>query len=438
MKKLAALLAVALMAAPTLSHAAMAGSNTVNSAAIVDGAVATADLAGKAVTAAKIADATITATQLAAGAVTDAKISGTISSTKLPIGTTGSSVAAGNHTHDTAYAKKAANVVVVAKSGGDYTSPVTALAAITSASATNPYLVKVMPGVYDLGTTSLRLKDFVSIEGSGDSSIITSSANTSSESTEVYCDGGTVIMANNSSLRNITIINKGFTVYSAVGVSLRDVTAVLDGVTVKVEPGSDNGDERNAVCIAGPATNAFITNSNLISYSGTGESSPIELVRNSKVVVTNSRLLASSQSGHAYGIDCNHDQEGMNADAELTLFNSLLDVIVTGSGSGTAYYGKACKNTNITNIIVTGTGGDSMLGIDTDKQTIVKNSQFYLKRGTADPASVLDWSPGFGKTISISNSTLQGTISDLTNVKLSYNVDENGAPIPNQPSTTNP
>jgi len=39
------------------------------------------------------------------------------------------------------------NVIVVAPSGGDFTDPITALSAITDASATNPYLVKIMPGV---------------------------------------------------------------------------------------------------------------------------------------------------------------------------------------------------------------------------------------------------------------------------------------------------
>jgi len=42
------------------------------------------------------------------------------------------------------------NVIVVAPSEGDYTRPVDALDFITDVSAANPYLVKVMPGVYDI------------------------------------------------------------------------------------------------------------------------------------------------------------------------------------------------------------------------------------------------------------------------------------------------
>ncbi|MEM7114989.1 MAG: pectinesterase family protein [Chloroflexota bacterium] len=57
------------------------------------------------------------------------------------------------------------NVVVVAKSGGDFTTLGAALASITTASATNPYLIKIGPGVYQ---EQVDLKDYVHIEGSGE------------------------------------------------------------------------------------------------------------------------------------------------------------------------------------------------------------------------------------------------------------------------------
>ena len=56
------------------------------------------------------------------------------------------------------------NVVVVAKSGGDYTSVQDALDNIT-ASASNPYLIRVAPGVY---TGTVDLESYVDIEGSGE------------------------------------------------------------------------------------------------------------------------------------------------------------------------------------------------------------------------------------------------------------------------------
>jgi hypothetical protein len=60
-----------------------------------------------------------------------------------------------------------ANVVVVALSGGDFTDLGSALASITGATASNPWVVKVMPGVYGPGPTPIVLKSHVAIEGSG-------------------------------------------------------------------------------------------------------------------------------------------------------------------------------------------------------------------------------------------------------------------------------
>ena len=42
-----------------------------------------------------------------------------------------------------------------------------AVAGITDASAGNPYLVKIEPGVYDLDGSSLAMRPYVDIEGSG-------------------------------------------------------------------------------------------------------------------------------------------------------------------------------------------------------------------------------------------------------------------------------
>lgn len=165
MRTLTAVLAGLMLSVPAASQAAVLNDevtsakikeadNTASQDTNSGSGVKTGHLQNKAVTNAKLAD----------GAVTDAKISGVISTTKLSVGTGAGMVAAGNHTHAT-YQKKYAEVIVVAKAGGDFDTVSAALASITDASAAKPYLVKVMPGVY--GDALMFVPANVTVEGSG-------------------------------------------------------------------------------------------------------------------------------------------------------------------------------------------------------------------------------------------------------------------------------
>ncbi|MEM7561541.1 MAG: hypothetical protein AAF353_00685, partial [Pseudomonadota bacterium] len=58
------------------------------------------------------------------------------------------------------------NIVTVAKSGGDFTDPIAALASIDDNDIGNRYVVFIGPGVYELDQT-LTMKPFVNIVGSG-------------------------------------------------------------------------------------------------------------------------------------------------------------------------------------------------------------------------------------------------------------------------------
>ena len=64
------------------------------------------------------------------------------------------------------------NMTVVATSGGEYTSPVDATNDYASwcgvPSVTNPCLVKIMPGVYDIGADSIIMQSYLSLAGSGE------------------------------------------------------------------------------------------------------------------------------------------------------------------------------------------------------------------------------------------------------------------------------
>lgn len=115
-----------------------------------------------------IQDGAITGPKIAPGAVTDAQITGPISGSKLGSHSHGVNDVVGLATALDGKANRYANVIVVAKSGGDFTSPLDAVNSITDASSTNPYLVKIMPGVYEIPPASfINVPAYVDIEGSG-------------------------------------------------------------------------------------------------------------------------------------------------------------------------------------------------------------------------------------------------------------------------------
>jgi hypothetical protein len=95
------------------------------------------------------------------------------------------------------------NVVVVAKSGGDYTIVQAAIDSITTAAANNPFLVWVAPGVY---SETVTMKPHVHMQGAGQKvTVITS---TTSSSTWPPTDS-TLALASDVSLRDLTVGNGG-------------------------------------------------------------------------------------------------------------------------------------------------------------------------------------------------------------------------------------
>ncbi len=93
-----------------------------------------------------------------------------------------------------------ANVVVVAKSGGDYTSVQAAVDSITDAAVGNHYLVWVAPGIYN---ERVVMKEYVDIEGSGELNTRITYTGSSAPSKS------TLQGASNAELRLLTVENTG-------------------------------------------------------------------------------------------------------------------------------------------------------------------------------------------------------------------------------------
>jgi hypothetical protein len=135
------------------------------------------------------------------------------------------------------------NVVVVAKSGGDYTTVQAAIDTITDAAADNQYLVWVAPGVY---SETVSMKPYVHLQGAGqDATVITSGVSFSDwPPTEA-----TLILASDVSLRDLTVVNEGAVGAHPALVATAGMTrTVVADVTAQALGG---GEENYAIVLSG-------------------------------------------------------------------------------------------------------------------------------------------------------------------------------------------
>ena len=226
-----------------------AGDHThvIGTANLADGTVTSSKLAASSVGIGALATGAVTGTALADGSVTDSKIAGPISTSKLNVGTSPGMVASGDHSHDTIYQKKYSNVIVVAKSGGDFTDPMSAMNSITNATAENTYLIKIMPGIYNIvgRDTVLEAHSYVDIEGSGkDVTVLRKS------------DGWTamhVADVTKSELRNITIesVTGGMTQYAIPLIIAGPLSFQAENVNINIVFGAYGADNSIGVWFAG-------------------------------------------------------------------------------------------------------------------------------------------------------------------------------------------
>jgi len=243
--------------------------------------IKTGHLQNGAVSEAKIATGAVTNAKIGAGAVTDAKIAGPISASKIQGGV---------------FQTRPAYVITVAKSGGDFTDPVTALASISDAGINNRYLVRIMPGVYDIGAVSLQMKPYVDVEGSGQGVTVVAGTVPDDAATSLP-SVGVVNVEQNSELRNLTVEHRGVgtavgygTAVRMMGGSMRQVTASanfsLQNRAISPQGSSPLIADCTALAVAGPGRAAY----GLFLRQGTG------------AIVSNSQIRVTGVGGDAIGI----------------------------------------------------------------------------------------------------------------------------------------
>jgi hypothetical protein len=263
---------------------------------------------------------TDTNTQLSESAVETYITNGPIN---LNSGTTigGVGIAAVNHTHPAGGSY--GGVTVVAVSGGDYFDPVTAIGDISTwcgvPSETNPCLLKIMPGRYDIGGSSLQMESYIDIEGSGENvTKITGSVDS--------LTAGIVNGADNAEIRFLTVEN------------------------------TNTGNDVNAIYNSGGSPK--ITN---VTARVTGGYFGRGIYNNSSNAIINNVTVYVSGSGFSFGIE--------NSSSSPVINNA--SVTASGSSDGYGMYSYFASKVAITNSRMNG----STASITTDAKTMVFNSQ---------------------------------------------------------------
>jgi hypothetical protein len=166
--------------------------------------------------------------------------------------------------HASAFQQKYAGVVVVAKSGGDYSTVQAAINSITTASAVNPYLVWVAPGVY---TETVTMKPYVHVQGAGQEATVIGST----VSSAAWPPQATVALTRSTSLRDVTVRNMSTaagTSYRAAVVGRAGVTQTLVADVTAQTLGAGSTNTTNcALALFGPGTSSVLQDVSVLAES---------------------------------------------------------------------------------------------------------------------------------------------------------------------------
>jgi len=230
------------------------------------------------------------------------------------------------------------NIKIVAKSGGDFTTITAALNSITDASAGNPYLIFVAPGVY---SEQVTMKPYVDIQGAGEQATMITYTGIGGSST------GTVVGANNAELRFLKVENTGAYSY-AIAIYNGSTSPHLTHVTASASGGSVGN-----MGVYNNSASPIMTDVNATASDGPNNVG----VKNNFAMPTMLNVTATASGGtYNYGV--------MNEYSSPTMTNLTVTATTTASGSicyGVSNYG---GSPNMTNVIVTASGAMSNLGVE--------------------------------------------------------------------------
>lgn len=194
------------------------------------------------------------------------------------------------------YYSKAVQTVYVHPVPGDNTASGTrlidALAGIANASATKRYVMKVEPGIYDVGSSGLQMKAHVDIEGSGQEATVIRGEGGSEEATT-----GVVVGAASSEIRNLQVKAES-TDYATIGILLPNgANTSIRNVTITASGSNSNWGLRNLSNTSSKIEDVSITTTGGTTGYGIGNK-----FQNTAPIIKRTVINVTGGSSTRYGI----------------------------------------------------------------------------------------------------------------------------------------
>lgn len=264
------------------------------------------------------------------------------------------------------------NVITVASGGGDFTSVAAALASITDASATNRYLVRVMPGVYT-ETDLVEVKGYVHVQGSGPNVTVVTSARSAATPGN---GSATVELLDNGRISNLTARNTGTGTF---GIALYSAetsrAAVVDGVVAEAIGAGGTGH----YAAYWNDAEAIIRNSTLFAGGATGFGTAVNAAFGSvnisggfpQALIENSILMGGAASNLE---NCN-DNTGTGFGMQLSNSTPMVrDSYICGGHRGIGLYANGNPQVLNSSIKVSSTGSAFLFEISASGSISVGSS----------------------------------------------------------------
>lgn len=286
------------------------------------------------------------------------------------------------------------NIIVVAKSGGDFDTISDALASISDAADSKRYLIYVAPGVYNERVT---MKPYIDIEGSGE------------HTTKITYVGSTavhetvLIGASNAEIRFLTVENTGandvaYAMYNNNASPTLRYLNIISSNGTNLTGGIYNSN--SSLIMQNVTITVTGTNCNCIGLYG---------VVSTTIKMDNCAVDVSGDTVGVYGImadmganisirDANISVSGLNC-YTYAIYNSynitLFNVVVTAQGSGTGtvsgIYG---GNLTMTNVISSASGAAFSFGIYSGAYVTMDNVIASAKNSSSESVGIcFYWSP---------------------------------------------